>query len=296
MTIDFWMLAFIFSKLRKPQISLYFKIFDELKEGRRSPQFQEQLSLLGRQKIIEIQDSLLQSVESGYELIYPGHDFYPDQFLRLEEIPYLLRMQGSPIWLIKPGLAVVGSREPSNLSLQWMTQELAIFFERQNCFSVSGGARGVDQKAHALSLLQETPTVALLPSGMKALYPSYFGDWIQPIIKQGGAVISEYEDNQKMLKHHFLQRNRLISALGQATLIIEAGLKSGTLLTARQSLEQSRPVWVVPGHPIDSRFQGSVNLICDGATPFRDAQDLGVLFDSEIHEFSLIQSSSSTAR
>jgi DNA processing protein len=169
------------------------------------------------------------------------------------------------------------------------------FFEKQVCYSVSGGARGIDQKAHSLSLLAETPTVAFLPSGMNALYPRQFSDWIKPIVQQGGAVISEYEDEQEMQKHHFLQRNRLISALAEATLIIEAGLKSGTLLTAKQSVEQSRPVWVLPGHPLDSGFKGSVNLICEGATPVRDAQDLSVLFDSEIHGFSLRQERFSTS-
>ena len=287
MTLEIWMLAWIFSKLRKPQLSVYFDIFEDLNQGRKNSLFEEQLNLMGPKKIQEIQDRLLRSIANGYQLIYPGHDFYPVQFLRLEEVPYLLRMQGSPIWLIKPGLAVVGSREPAKLSLQWMNQELPVFFAHKNCFTVSGGARGVDQKAHSLSLLHDTPTVALLPSGMEALYPSVFAEWIAPIVDQGGAILSEYEDDQAMLKHHFLQRNRLISALSVASLIIEAGLKSGTMLTARQAIEQSRPVWVIPGHPLERGFQGGLNLICEGATPVRDAQDLSVLFDSEIHQFSL---------
>ncbi len=283
---DFHLLAYVFSQLRRPRLSTYWQIFNDLKNGTANFAWHVQLQAIGKVRIEEMKKGISQSLERGYILLYPGHPYYPDAFLNLDEIPYLMRMQGHPVWLQKPGLAIVGSREPHSFSLQWMNQELNRFLALGKCFSVSGAARGVDQKAHALSLLQKTPTVALLPSGLKAIYPSQFENWILPITEGGGALLSEYEDEQNMQKHHFLQRNRLISALAKATLIIEAKRRSGTLITAQQAIEQHRPVWVIPGHPLDARYQGSLDLIIEGATPLRNAEDLGLLFDSEIHAFS----------
>lgn len=286
---EFHLLASVFSQLRRPCLSTYWQIYKDLQNGTPNFAWHVQLQAIGKLKIDQIKTHLQKSLDRGHRLLYPGHEYFPQAFLHLDEIPYLLRMQGSPVWLERPGLAVVGSREPGAFSLQWMNQELSLFFSENNCFSVSGAARGVDQKAHALSLLQKTPTVALLPSGLKNIYPPTFENWVRPIIEGGGALLSEYEDEQVMQKHHFLQRNRLISALAKATLIIEARRRSGTLITAQEAVEQHRPVWVIPGHPLDTRYQGGLDLIIEGATPLRSAQDLSLLFDSEIHAFSQVR-------
>lgn len=231
-------------------------------------------------------DELCRSVEKGHLLLYPGHPFYPKEYLTLEEVPYHLRMKGSPVWMALPGLSVVGHREPSPASLKWMDEHLAEFFRKTSCFSVSGGARGVDQKTHFLSLQTERPTVVLVPAGLSQIYPSSLQAWVEDILASGGAFISEYQDHQPMEKHFFAQRNRLISALGKATLIIEARRKSGTLLTAKEALDQGKPLWVLPGHPMDVHMQGSLELISNGATPILDATDLSLLFDSEVQGLS----------
>lgn len=286
MLLNEWKLAYLFSKSRKPRIEKYWEILRDLRLNKTNLEFEMQLEMLGPQQIQKIEISLLQSLEMGHFLLYPGHEFYPQAFLELTEVPYLLRWMGSPVWLTLPGISIVGSREASTLSLQWMSQELSPFLSQKKCFTASGGARGVDQKIHALSVLTEVPTVVFLPSGMSNLYPQQLKEWISPILSGGGAFVSEYEDNMPMHKNHFIQRNRLISAIGKATLIIEAKRRSGTMLTARQAIEQHRPVWVIPGHPLEKRYQGSLDLISEGATPVRDAEDLSVLFDSEIHDFS----------
>jgi DNA processing protein len=198
-------------------------------------------------------------------------------------VPFLLRLKGAPVWSGLSGLAIVGSREPSDLSRLWMDRHLGEFFRSQACFSVSGGARGVDQKAHLLSLLANRPTVVLVPSGLQCIYPQSLKELERDILAQGGAFLSEYEDDRRMQKHYFAQRNRLISGLACATLIIEARLKSGTLLTAQEAVEQHKPVWVLPGHPLDPMMQGSLELLIAGATPVQDARDLSMLFAQESH-------------
>jgi DNA processing protein len=89
-----------------------------------------------------------------------------------------------------------------------------------------------------------------------------------------------------MQKHFFAQRNRLISGLSRATLIVEARRHSGTMLTAREAIDQSRPLWVLPGHPMDPNCQGSLDLMIEGATPVQCADDLSLLFHSEVQEIS----------
>lgn len=291
MESSIWLLAYLYSLESFNPLQPFLRAAESLRQGvglfsddflALHPQFRPLSVKHSRRQLQQILKDLCQSVERGHLLLYPGHSFYPQEYLLLEQVPYLLRLRGAPVWLALPGLSVVGHREPSASSLKWMEEHLAEFFRRQTCFSVSGGARGVDQKTHWLSLRTERPTVVLLPSGLNCIYPTSLQDWTCEILDGGGALLSEYEDDQKMEKHFFAQRNRLISGLGKATLIIEARRRSGTLLTAREALEQSRPLWILPGHPMDVHMQGSLDLLVSGATPVLDATDLSLLFSSEV--------------
>lgn len=288
--LDVYIYAELYSRLRKPCLQKYFRGLRQLEsqEYRLNADFLAQdpglfsyIQNLSKLDYENLKSSLERSLEN-FSLIYLGHQDYPRQFVNLTEPAFLLRVLGKPIWKNNHGFAVVGSREPSSLSLQWMEEHLAPAIESLNLFTISGGARGVDQKLHSLSLRKESPTVAFLPSGLKKIYPDSLSFWTSMILEKGGALISEYEDNQEMLKHHFLARNRLIAGLGVATLVIEARKKSGTLITARQAMEQGKPVLVLPSHPLDSRARGGLDLICEGATPIRDAEDLCVFLESEI--------------
>lgn len=218
----------------------------------------------------------------GVQFVCYGEPTYPTQCYRMADPPLTFSYRGSPCWMIERSISVVGSREPSADSLRWMEQELTQFFEMQMPMVISGGARGVDQKAHSLSLRKQCPTAVVLPSGLGEIYPGSLQEWITPILDQGGCFISEYDPKQMMHKRLFHHRNRLIAALGRATLLVEARRRSGTLITAHQAAELSRPVWVVPGHPLDPHFLGGLDLLLDGAQLVRDAQDLSTLFHSEL--------------
>ncbi len=220
--------------------------------------------------------------QQGVEWVTPVDQAYPASFLNLSDPPFCLRIKGSPIWCQQLGLAVVGSREPSEASLAWLEQNLPPVIETFGLYTVSGGARGIDQRVHSASLRLNRPTIVLLPSGIRSIYPSSLSFWEEMIISRGGVLISEYSSETVMQKSFFPQRNRLIPALGVATLIVEARRRSGTLITAKQSAEQGRPLFVIPSHPFDAGAQGGLDLICDGATPVRDAQDLILLLRSEI--------------
>jgi len=293
METSIWLLGYLYAKEPRTHLSTFIDAVQVLKSDVRlfskdflylCPEFATLKYKYSEAQLQTFLKELCQSKDRGNQLLYPGHNLYPKDYLTLEEVPYLLRLKGSPVWMGMPGLAVVGSREPTHLSQVWMDRHLGEFFRQRKCFSVSGGARGVDQKTHLLSLLMNRPTVVLVPAGLESLYPQSLQGLLKEILAQGGAFLSEYEDGRQMQKHFFLQRNRLISGLGRATLIVEARMKSGTMLTAQEAVEQHKPVWVLPGHPLDPNMQGSLELLIQGATPVQDARDLLMLFGGELHE------------
>ena len=217
----------------------------------------------------------------GVQFAVYGTDLFPRHCYLMEDPPLTLTFLGSPVWLIEKSLAVVGSREPSQDSLKWLEKELSGFCEIEKPLIVSGGARGIDQKAHAIALRSVCPTVIVLPSGLGQIYPASLKDWLKPVLAGGGCVLSEYDYSQKMHKYLFHHRNRLIAALGLVTLLVEGKRKSGTLITAQQAAQLGRPVGVVPGHPYDPHFAGCLDLLSEGATMIRNAQDLSNFFQAE---------------
>lgn len=218
----------------------------------------------------------------GIQFAVYGEALYPKGCYLMADPPLTFSYWGNAAWLVERTLSVVGSREPSYESLRWMEKELASFCENERPLLVSGGARGIDQKAHGVALRKGCPTVVVLPSGLGEMYPESLKDWVRPVLDGGGCFLSEYDFSQKMHKHLFHHRNRLIAALGAATLLVEAKRRSGTLITANQAAQLGRPVWVVPGHPQDPHFAGCLDLLSEGAVMVRDAQDLSMFFHSEL--------------
>lgn len=234
----------------------------------------------------DLRESLRPLELLGIQLLCYGSEDYPTDCYRMDDPPFTLSYWGSPAWKTQRSslatLSVVGSREPQRESLEWLEQDFAPFVEKERVCIVSGGARGVDQKSHSVALRKKVSTVVVLPSGLGEFYPATLKEWITPVLSGGGAFVSEYDFQQRMHKHLFHHRNRLIAALGRATLIVEARRRSGTLITAQQAAQLGRAVWVVPGHPRDPHFQGSLDLLSEGAQVIRDAQDLTMFFHSEL--------------
>lgn len=217
----------------------------------------------------------------GRSFLTPADPLYPPSLLEAMDSPLSLTVQGRPEVLHEPALAVVGSREPSRDTLFWMESELGTFCREQRVVIVSGGARGVDQKAHSLALRNRTPTVVFLPSGLDNLYPQDLSEWTEAILEGGGALVSEYPASLRMAKQNFHQRNRLIAGLSKATLIVEAKRRSGTVITAMRAAEIGRPLWVVPGHPQSPHFGGSLDLLAEGGSLIRQHEDLTLFWQAE---------------
>lgn len=214
---------------------------------------------------------------------FPTDKLYPKSFLKMKEPPLFLEFRGNPHWLNHDFLSVIGSREISPLTRQWMNQHLPIFLQKSEIGIVSGGARGVDQLAHLLSLKSTRPSVFVLPSGLENLYPDTLAGFETEEFASHVCFLSEFESKQRIHKSHFYFRNRLIAALGQATLVVQASLKSGSLLTVHHSLENGRPILVVPSHPEVPGFDGNLKLIREGAQMTMDGYDLLDFWNAEFH-------------
>jgi DNA processing protein len=207
---------------------------------------------------------------AGARLIVHGEAGYPDLLAHLPDAPPVLWVQGDASLLLRPMVAIVGSRNASSLGLR-MARRLAEGLGQAGHIVVSGLARGIDAEAHLASL--STGTVAVQAGGVDVIYPQENAD-LAAEIAQKGCRISEQPMGTDPQARHFPLRNRIIAGLASAVVVVEAAAKSGSLLTARAAADIGRDVLAVPGHPVDARAAGCNMLIRDGATLVRGVSDV----------------------
>lgn len=207
---------------------------------------------------------------AGARLVAQGTPDYPSPLNDLRDAPPFLWVIGDLAWLQKPAIALVGARNASSLGTR-MARKLAGDLGAAGYVVVSGLARGVDAAAHLAAL--DTGTIAVQAGGVDTIYPAENAELALNIARKG-ARISEQPMGLQPMARHFPARNRLISGLAAATVVVEAAAKSGSLITARDALDLGRDVLAVPGHPMDARASGCNMLIRDGAILVRDAADV----------------------
>ncbi len=209
----------------------------------------------------------------GNHLLTVQDKAYPPLLREIADPPSSLFVQGDPAQLTAPQIAIVGSRKASRLGLQ-----SAFNFARQlsnTGFVVTSGlALGIDAESHRGAMRGEKPTLAVLGSGLCQLYPKRHRRLAEQIIADGGCLISEFPLHAPALPFHFPRRNRIISGLTLGTLVIEAELRSGSLITARLALEQNREVFAMPGSIYDPRSSGCHWLIKQGAKLVENLSDI----------------------
>ena len=206
----------------------------------------------------------------GAQLVAYGAPGYPQPLRDIEDAPPLIWTKGRLEILDRPMVAVVGARNASSLGLR-MTKALAGGLAEAGFVVVSGLARGVDAEAHKAAL--RSGTLAVLAGGVDVAYPGENADLLKQI-PETGLCFSEQPMGLQPMARHFPRRNRLVSGVAQAVIVVEAAADSGSLITARMALDQGRDVMAVPGHPFDSRASGCNMLIRDGATLVRSAADV----------------------
>ncbi|CAI1182548.1 DNA-protecting protein DprA [Serratia entomophila] len=202
--------------------------------------------------------------QAGCRMLTYGEAGYPERLSNIDDAPLWLLVQGNPQALLQPQIAMVGSRQFSHYGERW-----AQYFagELTHCgFTVTSGlAIGIDGICHRAALAAEGCTVAVLGCGLANVYPRRHRRLAEQIVEQGGAVISDHLVTDLPLADHFPRRNRIISGLSLGVLVIEASLRSGTLITARYALEQGREVFALPGPLGSPMSEGTHWLIQQGA-------------------------------
>ena len=197
----------------------------------------------------------------GARLLCAGEPDFPERLAALDPAPPLIWARGRPELLSLPSVAVVGARIASAAG-QRFARALAKDLGEAGYVVVSGMARGIDGAAHEGAL--KTGTVAVLAGGIDDVYPPEHAGLYDRLIQQG-CVVSEMPIGRRAQAKDFPRRNRLISGLCEGVVVVEAELRSGSLITARLANEQGREVFAVPGSPLDPRSRGTNDLIRQGA-------------------------------
>lgn len=213
-------------------------------------------------------------LSKNIQIITLADENYPYFLKQIYDPPIVLFIKGSlNNFNREKSLAVVGSRKASHY-IKEVLRKMISGLKGQDITIVSGMAVGVDTCAHQAALDYGLNTIAVIGSGFDNIYPEKNKDLYKNIINSGGAVISEYVPSQKAAPWTFPRRNRIISGLSQGTLVGEAGLKSGALITAKLCLDQNRELMCIPGMVTNPNTEGTYKLIKEGAAVITKAEDI----------------------
>ncbi len=246
----------------------------------------------GRDKPIKIfsksqaEDELAACQSRGVKVISYLDSYFPKLLQNIDDCPPLLFCLGNVKLLNHNNVAVVGSRNASVNGLRF-AYKIAKDLSDNNRTIVSGFARGIDTAAHKASL--EKGTIVVLAGGVDHIYPPENEALYAEVVNQG-LVVAELPLGSIPKSQNFPQRNRIISGISQGVAVIEATLKSGSLITAKMALQQNRELFVVPGFPLDPRYRGNNSLIKDGAHLLESYTDIiEILDNSQIKRSTLFE-------
>jgi len=220
--------------------------------------------------IDQAQNEWDQTERYGAHYIFAGDSNYPPQLCHIDDAPPVLTVFGNKLYLKQDIIAFVGTRNAS-LSGCRLTQQLAQEIGKQGYAVSSGLARGIDTAAHQGSLAQGT--IAVIAGGINHIYPKENSNLYHQIAEKG-CILAESPFNAVPKAEHFPRRNRIISGISWGVVVVEAAVRSGSLITARLAGEQGREVMAIPGNPMDPRAAGPNKLLKSGATLITSADDI----------------------
>ena len=198
-------------------------------------------------------------------------DLYPERLREIYNPPVLIFYQGNIDLLKNPKLAFVGSRLAGQSGIKAVQK---IITELNQSFTiVSGLAKGIDTASHLSAIKTKTPTIAVIGTGLDIFYPLE-NRKIQEYLAKNQLVLSEYSLGEKPLKYHFPERNRIIAGLSRGVVVVEAKLRSGSLITCERALEEGRDIFAIPGNIADGTSDDCNHLIQQGAKLVYQAQDI----------------------
>jgi len=220
----------------------------------------------------------------GIQCLVKGDDMYTQSLLDLHDPPEVLFVRGNMTCLESKRIAIVGTRRASGYGLEatkWISETLA----HAKCTVVSGLAVGIDGQAHTSAIQAKGDTIGILGCGVDVCYPPSHHALYQDILSNG-CLMSEYAPGTMVTKYRFPERNRLIAALAEIIIVVQAGEKSGAICTVDSGLSIGREIYVVPGPITSVHFQGSHRLIQQGATILLNPHDL--LMELGMNDLSIV--------
>lgn len=228
----------------------------------------------GRAEVIptdkEVQKIIDECLKKDVTMITGNDHRYPQRLRILRDAPAILFVKGREEALQTDMIGIVGARNCS-FAAKKQAQTLAQGLSTAGLSVVSGLARGIDQAAHLGSL--ESGTIAVVAGGVDVIYPPEHEELYNDI-QRNGCIVSEMPIGTKPSPNHFPRRNRIISGLSRGIVVVEAAMKSGSLITAKYAIEQSREIFAVPGSPQDPRCHGSNHLLKQGAHLVQSVEDI----------------------
>jgi DNA processing protein len=210
------------------------------------------------------EDEMKRVAETGGTVLTPEDAEYPERLREIYDPPAVLWIRGDVTLLARPGIAVVGTRQPSPYGAG-MAEMLSRDLANRRLVILSGMARGVDTAAHKGAIDAGGKTVAVWGTGIDVIYPKENKKLAEQIVATGGTIVSEYPLGTFPAPQNFPIRNRILSGMSVGVLVIEAAEYSGTRITARCAMEQNRDVYAVPGNVTNKNAWGPNTLIKQGA-------------------------------
>jgi DNA processing protein len=232
-------------------------------EGVGMPPEAAQFCFDGRARAAAVEEAARVS-EQQASFLTPEDELYPERLLEIYDPPAVLWVRGDARLLARPGIAVVGTRQPTPYG-SGMAEMLSRDLARRGMVIMSGMARGIDSCAHKGALEAGGATVAVWGTGIDVIYPKENKKLAEQIVAQGGAIVSEFPLGTFPAPQNFPIRNRTLSGMSIGVLVVEAGEYSGTRITARCALDQGRDVYAVPGNATNKNAWGPNTLIKQGA-------------------------------
>lgn len=251
-------------------------------------------AIMRQRETLDLAAELARAEEHGARIVTQVDEEYPRALLDIHDPPLALYVRGTLNSRDRQAIAVVGTRRPTHYG-RGVAQKMAGGLARAGFTIISGLAEGIDTVAHHAALDAQGRTLAVIGGALDCLYPRSNAALVDRIVEQG-AVISEFPFGRRPDKTTFPMRNRVVSGLALGVLVVEAGQKSGALITVRQALEQGRSVFAVPGRIDSPSSQGCHALIRDGAMLVTDVREMLEEFEFLIPRSELPSNAAPTMR
>lgn len=260
----------IFSAFSNPEIIYHASAKDRMISGVFT---KRQLEKLGETKLEDAEKIIATCQKYGWQIVTPDDRIYPAGLRKLNDMPVVLYVDGDISCLRgRVIIAVVGTRKPCSESIA-IARKISADLSKAGAVVVSGGALGIDSAAHEGALDAGGKTVCVLGCGLGSDYLRD-NESLRREVSRNGALVTEYPPMVSASRHTFPARNRLISGMSHGVLVIEAGEKSGSLITAKRAVDQARDVFAIPGSILSTAYNGANALIRDGAKAVSGARDI----------------------